>query len=118
MSETAPPMNDGSPVPRAHAARERAYFDQFVREQGEFNPFAERGWQTLTKRYHQWVAPQRPVEVLDIGCGTGQSRQIFIQQASRYVGLDLSATAIAVARSRFPESEWVSGNACALPFRA
>jgi ubiquinone/menaquinone biosynthesis C-methylase UbiE len=118
MSETAAPTDNGSPVLAAHAAQERAYFDQFVREQGEFNPFAERGWRTLTRRYQQWVAPQRPVDVLDIGCGTGQSRQIFLQQAARYVGLDLSATAIAVAGSRFRDSEWVTGDACALPFRA
>jgi ubiquinone/menaquinone biosynthesis C-methylase UbiE len=116
MPETKTAVNGGSLLVEPAAARERAYFDRFVREQGEFNPFAERGWRTLRKRFERWVALTRPVEILDIGCGTGQSRQIFIQQAVRYVGVDLSPTAIALAGNRFTESEWVAGDACALPF--
>jgi ubiquinone/menaquinone biosynthesis C-methylase UbiE len=116
MPETNSAVNRDSLLLEPAAARERAYFDRFVREQGEFNPFAERGWRTLRKRFEKWVAPARPIEILDIGCGTGQSRQIFIQRAARYVGLDLSPTAIALASNRFLESEWVVGDACALPF--
>ncbi len=101
-----------------HTVRERVYFDQVVSEQGEFNPFADRGWRTLARRYEQWVTPTGPLEVLDVGCGTGQSRQIFINGALRYVGLDLSPMALAIAGNRFPESQWVVGDACALPFRS
>src|SRR5437867_3356335 len=89
------------------AERERAFFDELVRTRGDFNPFAERGWQTLARRFEAWVAPVRPIDILDIGCGTGQSRQLYIRHAARYVGLDLSGEAVNIARARFPESEWV-----------
>ena len=107
------PVNDVS-----SAGRERAYFDQLVRTRGDFNPFADRGWRTLARRFEQWVAPTRPLDVLDVGCGTGQSRQLYIRHAARYVGLDLSDEAIAIARRRFPDSAWVAANARALPFPA
>src|SRR6185369_2276506 len=101
MPETMPPAVV-SPV----GGRERAYFDELVRTRGDFNPFADRGWRTLARRFEAWVAPERPLEVLDIGCGTGQSRQLYARHAARYVGVDLSGAAVAVARGRFPESEW------------
>lgn len=97
------------------AERERAYFDALVRDRGDFNPFAERGWQTLARRFSQVVSPTRPIDVLDVGCGTGQSRQIYQPLARRYVGVDLSPGAIAIARGRFPEVEWLVADACALP---
>jgi ubiquinone/menaquinone biosynthesis C-methylase UbiE len=105
-----------TPDARTAAERERAYFDQFVRDRGDFNPFADRGWRTLARRFAEWVAPARPLEILDVGCGTGQSRQLYAAHAARYVGLDLSGEAVAVARGRFPDNEWVAGDACALPF--
>src|SRR5262245_63840193 len=114
MPETLSPASAPTAAPSA-AGRERAYFDQLVRERGDFNPFADRGWQTLARRFEQWVTPGRPLDVLDVGCGTGQSRQLYIRHAARYVGLDLSPEAVAIARGRFPESEWVVADATALP---
>jgi ubiquinone/menaquinone biosynthesis C-methylase UbiE len=97
------------------ADRERAYFDQLVRDRGDFNPFADRGWRTLARRFEEFIAPSRPVDLLDVGCGTGQSRQIYERHAGRYVGVDLSPGAIEVARARFPRSAWLVADACSLP---
>ena len=47
--------------PSSAAERERAYFDELVRTRGDFNPFADRGWRTLARRFEQWVAPERPL---------------------------------------------------------
>jgi SAM-dependent methyltransferase len=55
---------------------------------------------------------------LDAGCGTGQSRQIYVERSSRYLGLDLSLGALRLARARFPESWWVQADAGRLPFAA
>jgi ubiquinone/menaquinone biosynthesis C-methylase UbiE len=60
--------------------------------------------------------PREAIAVLDVGCGTGHSRQIYIRHCKRYVGLDLAERAIALARQAFPASEWRVGDACALPF--
>jgi ubiquinone/menaquinone biosynthesis C-methylase UbiE len=98
--------------------RERAYFDQLVGDRGDFNPFARRGWRTLSRRFERWIRPARSLEILDVGCGTGQSRQIYARYAKRYVGVDLSGEAVAVARARYPSSEWLTANACSLPFAA
>jgi ubiquinone/menaquinone biosynthesis C-methylase UbiE len=111
MPETTSAIRVPSP-----SERERGYFDDLVRARGDFNPFADRGWQTLARRFEAWVATGQRLDVLDVGCGTGQSRQLYIDHAGRYVGLDLSGEAIAIAQRRFPDSAWVAGDACDLPF--
>jgi SAM-dependent methyltransferase len=100
------------------AARERDFFDRLVRDRGEFNPFADRGWRTLARRFERWVVRGRPLDVLDVGCGTGMSRQLYASHARRYVGVDLSAEAIATAADRFPWDDWLVADARALPFTA
>lgn len=92
-----------------------AYFDRLVQERGDFNPFTDRGWNTLASRFAAAVPAERP-RVLDVGCGTGQSRRIYIDRSSGYVGLDLSLRSLRVARARFEESGWLLADACRLPF--
>jgi SAM-dependent methyltransferase len=95
---------------------EADYFDSLIAERGEFNPFAERGWMTLGKRFAEFIDLPRPFDLLDIGCGTGQSRSIYIEHCRRYSGLDLSASAIELAQRKFPQSQWLVGDATKLPF--
>jgi SAM-dependent methyltransferase len=56
------------------------------------------------------------VDVLDVGCGTGQSRQLYIEHAKSYVGIDLAGRAIELARRRFPKDTWDCSDARRLPF--
>jgi ubiquinone/menaquinone biosynthesis C-methylase UbiE len=100
----------------AAVRREQAYFDNLVSAQGEFNPFADRGWQILARQFEKSVRPRWPLHLLDIGCGTGQSRQMYERHTKAYVGVDLSERAIATARARFPQSEWLTADARTLPF--
>lgn len=95
---------------------ESRYFDALVGEQGEFNPFTDRGWQTLARRFRRMLAPASGLRVLDVGCGTGQSRRIYAGHAGLYVGIDLSQGALRLARARFPESIWINADATRLPF--
>ena len=97
--------------------RDGAYFDRLVHEHGDFNPFTDRGWRTLAARFAAAVGG-REKRILDVGCGTGQSRQIYLDSSSRYVGLDLSLGALRLARARFAESGWMQADACRLPFGA
>jgi len=101
---------------RRGAAVEAEYFDGLVTAQGEFNPFADSGWQTLRRRFEELVRPEPRSRVLDIGCGTGQSRRLYVPWASAYVGVDLSAAALERARAKFPHDRWECCDARALPF--
>jgi ubiquinone/menaquinone biosynthesis C-methylase UbiE len=64
-------------------------------------------------------AELRPgMKVLDVACGTGIVARLARQrlgQASRVVGIDVSAPMLAVARILEPSVEWLEGDAAALP---
>jgi dolichol-phosphate mannosyltransferase len=104
------------------ATIEGEYFDSVVAEQGDFNPFADGGWQTLRNQFKQRVArPSPPPDagsprLLEIGCGTGQSHKIYEGLTSLHVGIDLSESAVRVAAKNFPQSKWLRSDACQLPF--
>jgi SAM-dependent methyltransferase len=91
------------------------YFDRLVEESGDFNPFADRGWETLARRFNAAV-PGADLRVLDVGCGTGQSRRIYRDRSSLYAGIDLSLGALRLARRRF-DGSWLQSDALRLPFR-
>ncbi len=94
---------------------ESAFFDCLAREHGDCNPFADAGWRQLAACFDELVAPRRRIDLLDIGCGTGRSRQIYERHLKRYVGVDLSTESIRIARERFPRIGWRVAEACDLP---
>ncbi len=107
-----------SPSPAASAAeREGSYFDALVEASGDFNPFTDRGWDTLARRFAAAI-PGKDLRILDVGCGTGRSRRIYEKSATRYAGLDLSLGALRLARRRFPDAPWLQADALRLPYRA
>lgn len=56
------------------------------------------------------------MQLLDVGCGTGMSRQLYEGRCRRYVGIDLSRTALHAAQHRFGRASWLQADACTLPF--
>lgn len=53
---------------------------------------------------------QCPGSILEIGCGVGHGREILDRAGvdyRSYTGADISEEAIAIARQRYPESDWV-----------
>lgn len=95
---------------------EAEYFDRLIRGQGEFDPFAPRGWRTLAERFAQMVPNQSARWLLDVGCGTGQSRGVYADRAARYCGIDLSFEALSRARGKSPSARWSQADAGRLPF--
>ncbi|MBV8461704.1 MAG: class I SAM-dependent methyltransferase [Acidimicrobiales bacterium] len=102
--------------PSAVLERERRFFDRLVADHGEFNPFADRGWETLRRRFTDLASPRLTDALLDIGCGTGQSRRVSAGLVGRYVGVDLSPAVVEAARTVFPDDDWHVADACRLPF--
>jgi ubiquinone/menaquinone biosynthesis C-methylase UbiE len=92
--------------PEAAARLEAEYFDGLVRQRGEFNPFTDRGWETLGRCFREMLAraglaaPGRRLRLLDVGCGTGESRRIYAAHAGSYLGIDVSLTALRLALLR------------------
>jgi SAM-dependent methyltransferase len=104
--------------PPSAAEREGSYFDRLVEASGDFNPFTDRGWETLARRFAA-ALPGSGCRVLDVGCGTGRSRRIYQDQAARYTGLDLSLGALRLARRRSAAgASWLQADALRLPFGA
>src|SRR4051812_43407181 len=95
--------------------REAEFFDALADAHGEFNPFEPRGWRTLRNAFERLIhCGGRPV-LLDVGCGTGQSRQIYIDCVGRYLGVDLSFRGLQMARRSFPMNLWIHADAAKLP---
>jgi SAM-dependent methyltransferase len=105
------------PEPTVPHSRDGEVFDRLVQEGGDFNPFADRGWQTLARRFAAAVPGGPGLRILDVGCGTGQSLRIYRDRAGLYVGIDLSVGALRLAEARFGEATWMQADALRLPFR-
>lgn len=115
-ADASPRPAPGAPILDTVSRREAEFFDSVIREEGDFNPFQDRGWQTLARRFKELVPANGPLDILDIGCGAGQSRQLYIDRARSYTGIDLSAGALQAAERWFPDSKWIQADACDLPF--
>jgi ubiquinone/menaquinone biosynthesis C-methylase UbiE len=110
-------MNDIRKEPAGDVSEvERRYFDRLVKERGEFDPLAPRGWRTIARRFAEMVPSRSIPRLLDIGCGTGQSRQIYEDRTTGYVGVDLSFEALSLGRRKFAAADWGQADACRLPF--
>jgi SAM-dependent methyltransferase len=98
--------------------RDAEWFDAHVSDSGAFDPFSERGWQTLATVFRKMVPQSDGAHLLDVGCGTGSSRTIYAR-AQRYIGIDHSFAAVRLARSTrstFTRDLWLGGDALQLPF--
>lgn len=96
-------------------SRDSDWFDRTVAEDGDFDPFLDRGWKTLGAAFSRSVSGAEQMSILDVGCGTGSSRQIYAGAVKAYVGLDHSIAALAYAR-RSHSAFVAAGDALSLPF--
>ena len=88
-------------------------YDDWWLGRGLFAGRERPGWEEELEAVGAVLGALPPARTLDIACGTG-----FITQhlAGDVVGLDQSASMIAIARDRLPQAEFVVGDALELPF--
>jgi SAM-dependent methyltransferase len=53
--------------------------------------------------------------VLDLGCGTGMLSESFTSAKLRYTGVDISSTAVTLAKAACPSADFLVGNIAKLP---
>lgn len=111
-------MRSDSKSSLSAAKREAEFFDGLVAAGGSYEPFAEGAWRTLAGRLERLLPPDAgPLAILDVGCGTGSSENLYRPIACSYAGIDLSMTALAVAHRNQPDAQWLRADAGVLPYR-
>lgn len=92
-------LPDLSALARDHLDRVRAFYDSAPTE-----PKAgAKAYRALLAHYYNLLIPPH-ASVLEIGCGSGDLLSRL--HAGRKVGIDLSPTQIAAARTRTPDAEF------------
>lgn len=92
----------------------RNYYDGFYKNQ-DFKrfPASEKYFiKSLISNYEI----QTGSKLLDVGCGTGKYTNFFSECGINAVGIDISKTGIAVAKKRFPDSQFFVGDVTNLSF--
>jgi ubiquinone/menaquinone biosynthesis C-methylase UbiE len=100
---------------RIYYDRRAPEYDDWYRGTGLFAQRVRPGWSEEVETLRGLVASLRFRSVLDIACGTGF---LTASLQGRVVGLDQSASMLAIARARVPSGAFVQGDAQRLPFRS
>jgi SAM-dependent methyltransferase len=82
-------------------------------DHGLRDPEVRAAW---ARRLRDWL-PQRPCDLLDLGCGTGSLSLLAAEQGHRVTGVDLSPAMIGLARSKLAgrDAVFLVGDAAAPP---
>jgi SAM-dependent methyltransferase len=99
---------------RERIATEAAFFDEVADHDGGFDPFLPAAWRRLREQWRELAAPADEITLLEVGCGSGESDQIYAAPNRRRVALDLSLGLLLRARSSGRET--LAADACRLPF--
>jgi demethylmenaquinone methyltransferase/2-methoxy-6-polyprenyl-1,4-benzoquinol methylase len=89
-------------------------YDEWYEGLGRFDGLDRPRWDEEVRELERVVAALAPARTLDVACGTG-----FLTRhlQGEIVGVDQSASMLAIAAERVPGGEFVQGDALALPFR-
>ncbi|MFF4907061.1 class I SAM-dependent methyltransferase [Streptomyces sp. NPDC001260] len=82
-------------------------------DHGLRDPDVRRAW---ARRLTAWL-PERPCDVLDLGCGTGSLSLLAAEQGHRVTGVDGSTAMVALARAKLAgrDAVFLVGDAAAPP---
>ena len=72
----------------------------------------------LERELRDAISDTPEATVVDLGCGTGELAAVGALMVDRWIGVDLRADAVAVARANYPGSQFVEASADAVPLEA
>ena len=98
-----------------------------------FRDFEHQGWSSedVALGYHDYLSPittqaigalldaagvRQGTRVVDVATGAGYAAAAAVERGAEAIGIDFSATQVALARQRYPSLEFREGDAGALPF--
>jgi SAM-dependent methyltransferase len=86
-----------------HACWDKTAFDQFC-----MRPFLERALEFIGP-------PKSGARALDVGCGTGPISAVLVERGYTTLGIDVSETAVKLARARVPGATFAVQDALTMP---
>jgi SAM-dependent methyltransferase len=86
---------------------QRAYYDRRWAETREMNPLERERADAILSLVRRAGVPLP--RILDLGCGRGQLTALLAGLGPA-TGIDLSKTAVAAARERWPDVRWIAGD--------
>jgi SAM-dependent methyltransferase len=92
-----------------------SYYDRFYTSD-DFKYYPEGITKKLFRGIFAKCHISSPGKILDVGCGTGLYCKIFNEMGFQPTGLDFSKTAIGKAKQKYPNLEFLVGDALNLPF--
>jgi ubiquinone/menaquinone biosynthesis C-methylase UbiE len=96
-------------------AKEVAFFDRFAAAD-DYDVFLPAAKTRIIDAFVRLSALPPGARVADIGCGSGAFTTLLAERGYRATGLDISPKLIALARRKFPDIEFIEGDAEKLPF--
>jgi len=89
-------------------ARKRKFVGRFEEmyaneDKEHFDSWFQDDVSDFSRRFSSWLISQNRYDsILDVGCGKGTFTNLLKKNGNRIVGVDISQTAIAKAKSRYP----------------
>ncbi len=91
---------------RAYWDAEAAGFDEAA-DHGLLDPEVREAWRRLLREH----LPAPPVDILDLGCGTGSLTRLLAEVGHRVHGVDLAPAMVAAARAKLAAAGVSEGSA-------
>ncbi|WP_255167370.1 class I SAM-dependent methyltransferase [Natrononativus amylolyticus] len=84
----------------------------------EYSSAAENGLSDIERTVIDTYFTDEDATVLDLGCGAGRTTTVLSQRGFDVIGLDLVRSLVDRAKTTSSGIEFVTGNACSLPFES
>lgn len=103
-------MEDVAKTANTYESESSSYIEKYWTESVAAN-YGEPFFDSLTRR-----SVERPIEVLDIGCGPGVDVDVFTEEGYDVTGVDVTPSFLREGAERVPEAGFVQGDMRNLPF--
>jgi len=98
--------------------KEIEFFNNYVRNFGQYNVFTEKGWKKILGFFNYSVQSRRKGIIVDLGCGTGSLSGYLVKQGFRPIGIDISSEAAKYAAKYLNgKSKFIIGDIQHIPLR-